>query len=117
MNLVYPHCKRVDTLDYDWEGYSVIILFSSEDSLASVKRWYVQSDLNPKVVFDMAEVDSFQCHLFADVTQQTRVAEVCLAGPEAFADLSSYLSSASLEEMIQDEPRTIGALFVRQQAK
>jgi hypothetical protein len=112
MNLVYPRCTKVDLLEYEWEGRSAVVVFSCGDDLATVKAWYRKIQLSIKVIEDTEEWDTAQYHFYTDDTCRTKVAEVCLAGPESFDDLSSYMGSESLDEMIQHEPLTIGALFM-----
>ncbi len=105
-DLVYPRCTKVATLEYEWEGRSAVILFSTDDELETVQEWYRGRDLSLEVVAPD------QYHFFTDDTHRKKVAEVGFADSESFEDLSSYLGSEALDAMIAKQPQTVGVLWI-----
>ena len=102
--LIYPRHTKVATLEYDWDGYSTVMMFSTDDDVETVQAWYRKLDLK------LDAVDSDQYHFFSDAARRKKVAAVSFAYEESFEDLSSYLGSEELDSMIAAKPETIGVL-------
>ena len=103
--LIYPRHTKVATLEHGWDGYSSVMMLSTEDDEDTVQEWYRNQKLSLDGSFD-------QYDFYTDDTRQKKVAEVVFATAETFEDLASYISSETLDAMVAKKPATIVVVFV-----
>lgn len=114
--LLYPRSKEHAPLEYGWEGYSEVIVFSTDDEISKLALWY--RNLGYEVIDDSIASTSVQLQL-REKGHSENVAEVLAVATqeeESVLDLTSYIGSRSLETFAEAMPTTIGTLFIRRQS-
>ena len=108
--LMYPNVTASVPLDYKWDGYESVTLFSSDDSLQQVADWCSkQASSVEKLHLDDSDLSLI---LFDGDIKVARFMAVAVEDEESRDDLMSYVSPKLFEPMLEKEPTIIGAFFV-----
>lgn len=108
-----PSTLACHQLEYEWEPYAEIIVFSADMDLADIDRWYVDNfEIERR---DESKYAPGQLTIYFSTDAQGRSVSVCLADTsvlDAADNLSAYVYSEHFEEIIDSNPRLIGVLFM-----
>lgn len=110
--LLYPKVKEAKSIDYRWEGYSDVIVFSTDDSIKDLADWYFnQFESFDELLFEDSDLS---LNLYSGGLQIARIMAVAVEAEDSLEDLVSFITPRFFQSMLRDSPRTIGALFIVQ---
>jgi hypothetical protein len=108
---IYPRVVKAVPVEFDWEPFSSVTLFSTQDSYAEVLDWYLRefpdADHRP-------QSDGHSESYLPDRTQpESSILLADLDVPEAVANLDAYIGSTRLMPLASDRSaHVLGALFI-----
>lgn len=111
-----PSTVSHEPLEYDWEPYAEVIVFSADTSLRDVDRWYCDRFS----VHLRDDADPGQLTLYFQADERMRKVSVCLADTSvrsAVANLNAYVASDRLKELQKSKPALLGVVFMEDLVK
>ena len=108
-----PSTIAYEPLEYEWDPYAEVIVFSADIGLRDLDRWYAS-----KFAVHLREDNDYdpgQITIYFHADAKSRDVSVCLADTSvdrAIGNLTSYVASDRLKKLIETNPPLVGVVFM-----